>query len=314
MKANLAVSATSFVFGFLLLANCRTTHAQNLFAANFNNNTVEEFDSSGVGTVFAKAESPPALAFDSSGNLYVANLGSEEPDTIEEFSSSGGILSSNGTVFAAGLSGPNGLAFDSAGNLYVADYGNRTIVEFNTNGVGTVVASSGLNDPSGLAFDGSGNLYAANIVTSTIEEFSSSGGVLSSNGTVFASSGLSGPQGLAFDKNGNLYVANYANDTIEEFSPSGGVLSSNGTVFASSGVNHPTGLAFDSAGNLYVANTGNNTIEEFNSSGVGTVFASGLDNPRSLAFQPVPEPSTWALLAMGSVALLVNLQRRRRSL
>ncbi|MGD1020925.1 MAG: hypothetical protein ABSA12_16580 [Verrucomicrobiia bacterium] len=64
-------------------------------------------------------------------------------------------------------------------------------------------------------------------------------------------------------------------------------------------------MAFDRPGNLlHTANLGSSTIEEFNSSGVGTVFASsGPDNPVSLAFQPVPEPSAWALVAGGLIAV-----------
>ena len=57
------------------------------------------------------------------------------------------------------------------------------------------------------------------------------------------------------------------------------------------------------------------TIEEFNSSGgVGTVFASTeLDMPVGLAFQPVPEPATWSLLAMGIGVVLGGRRLRRRS-
>ena len=144
----------------------------------------------------------------------------------------------------------------------------------------------------------------------TIEKFTSSG-----VGTLFAA-GLNDPRGLAlaFNTTGNLYAANYGNNTIEVFTSSGGVLSSNGTVFASTGLDDPTGLAIDNAGNLYVANEGNNTIEKFNSLGVGTVFASsGLSTPQCIAIQPVPEPATWAMLAMGSVALFGGLRLRRRS-
>jgi DNA-binding beta-propeller fold protein YncE len=113
---------------------------------------------------------------------------------------------------------------------------------------------------------------------------------------------------LAFDKSGNLYVGNPGNNTVGEFNPSGV-----GTVFASSGLNNPQGMAFDNSGNLYVANGGNNTIEEFNSSGVGKVFASsGVNQPFGLAIQ-VPEPSTWAMVAMGIGTLLGGLRLPRRS-
>ena len=116
-----------------------------------------------------------------------------------------------------------------------------------------------------------------------------------------------------------LYVSNSNNDTIEKFT-SGGV----GSVFASSGLISPIGLAFDSAGNLYAANNGNNTIEKFTPGGVGSVFASsGLSSPLFLAFtndagvplglppqgvSVVPEPSTWALFALG-IAALPGLRR-----
>lgn len=72
-------------------------------------------------------------------------------------------------------------------------------------------------------------------------------------------------------------------------------------------------LAFDRAGNLYVANVANNTIAKFAPDGVGSVFVSaGLDDPFGLAFQPVPEPTTSALVLAG-VAVLgwTTLQRRR---
>ena len=54
-----------------------------LYAAYSHSDTIEKFDSSGNGTVFAHAgltnavlDQPLGLAFDSSGNLFVANFGS----------------------------------------------------------------------------------------------------------------------------------------------------------------------------------------------------------------------------------------------
>ena len=132
---------------------------------------------------------PGALAFDSSGNLFVANQGNS---TIEEFGSSG-----TGSVFATSASGvdnPYGLAVDSSGNVYVANYSNSSIEKFNPNGQGSTFTSTNLLlDPIGLAFDSTGNLYVANHGHGDILEFNSSG-----VGSLFAS-GLGNAVGIAID-------------------------------------------------------------------------------------------------------------------
>ncbi len=63
-------------------------------------------------------------------------------------------------------------------------------------------------------------------------------------------------------------------------------------------------LAFNNAGDLFVADGVANDIHEFTPSGVESTFASGLDNPVGLAFEPesVPEPSALGLLAVGVTA------------
>lgn len=196
----------------------------NLYVGNTGgglqgSDTIEEFDSSGNGSIFTSTglSYPTGLAFDSSGNLYASNIGN---NTIEEFNSSG-----TGSVFATAASGldlPEGLAFDSNGNLYVANY-NDTILKFSTNGVASVFAGSGLSNPRGLAFYG-GDLFVANAGNNTIEEFNSSG-----QGSIFTSTNLlSFPVGLAFDSSGDLYVANTFTGSVDEFNASG-----IGSVFAS---------------------------------------------------------------------------------
>jgi len=314
MKTGLSISSASFALSLLLLVAPGTSRAQNLFVSNYGNNTIEEFNPSGVGTVFASRNSvlggslinPTGLAFDSQGNLYVNNYAGP----IWKLNSSG-VGTEFGYTVVDVTEGLQGLAFDKNGNLYVSCDENLSIYEFTpSGGQGTIFATAyvtphtGYINPIGLAFDSSGNLFATSQYGgSTITEFNTNGvgGLFTYSGP-----GLNAVNGLAIDKNGNLYVSNYGNNTIEEFSTNGV-----GRVFASSGLDLPAGLAFDSAGNLYVANFGNNTIEEFNTNGVGTVFAnSGLDDPLYLAFQPVPEPSTWAMVLLGFGVVLGGLRFR----
>jgi hypothetical protein len=74
---------------------------------------------------------------------------------------------------------------------------------------------------------------------------------------------------------------------------------------------NPDGLAFNNAGDLFVADSSSGNIYEFTPDGVRNSFASGLEQPYGLAFEPVPEPSALGLLAVGATALLVC---RRRNL
>ena len=79
----------------------------DLYAANYNSNTIERFTPGGVASVFASTglSRPVGLAFDASGNLYAANY---HTSTIEQFTP-GGIAS----VFAStGLDQPTFLAFE----------------------------------------------------------------------------------------------------------------------------------------------------------------------------------------------------------
>jgi sugar lactone lactonase YvrE len=172
---------------------------------------------------------PVGVAFDSKGNLFVAN---EQNNTIQEFNPLG-----VGTLFVhSGLNAPTALAFDSAGNLYVANANANNIKKFNSSGVGTVFASSGVSSPTGMAFDSGGNLFVAD-QNGIIEKFNSSG-----VGTVFARLQLGiTPVCVAFDSTGVLFATTSA-DTIEKFNSAGA-----GTVFANSGLAVPNGLAFEPA-------------------------------------------------------------------
>lgn len=241
---------------------------------------IEKFDAvtgADLGRFVNTGLNPTGLAFDSAGNLYVANYSG---NTIMRFSRDG-----VGSAFAsAGLNMPTQMAFDSKGNLYVANYSN--IMKFTPGGVGSVFASTGLLTPWGLAVDSNDNVYAQNYPDRTILKFAPDG-----TASPFAA-GVSSLGGMAFDNAGNLYVTSSTGRYIEAYTPAG-----TGSVFASTGMNGPKGLAFDSAGNLYAANfTGGGSIVRFAPDGVGSQFATMSANPPVYFAVQVPEPTSLWLL------------------
>jgi sugar lactone lactonase YvrE len=305
MRPNVTMAATIAVLaGFLPTTNA---FADTFYVSlqNTGSGVIEQYTSGGASSVFAtlafgtpEGGTPQGMAFDSSGNLYVATAN----DTIVKFTPAG-----IGSVFAStGLSDPQGLAFDSSGNLYAANMGNSTIEKFTPSGSASVFANTGLDDPFDLAFDSSGNLYASNFANNTIEKFTPSGSasVFIANTSWNDQYGQSAPTGIAFDTSGDLYVANFNafNKVISEFTPTGVP-----SVFGNTGLDDPQGIAFDSSGNLFAVNFSGYTIEQFSPSGSGSLFVSiPRGQPPSfiaIAPSPVPEPSTWALLLFAGSAL-----------
>jgi sugar lactone lactonase YvrE len=315
--------------------------ADTLFVSYSNTaDTIEMYATGGISGentdegafTTTNVDTPNGVAFDSQGNLYVANT---VGNSITEFETDGTVI-----TFATGLSAPSGLAFDQYGTLYVANYGStgpdaESIVQITPGGTASIFAS-GLNGPNGLAFGSNGNLYVANEDNDSIDEVTPGGQV-----SLFASasgpdgvgfSALNQPLGLAFDSSGNLYVANWGTSVsnIEEFSPAGVP-----TTFATSGLANPYGIAFDSSGDLYVTNyshtggegNGYSTIEEFSSSGslLDTFNDNNMDlrdgafialenNDGVPVLDPIPEPSTCALFVLGAASFLgLSRLRRRRA-
>jgi|GEM_PF-713220 len=182
--------------------------------------------------------SPTGLAFDSGGNLWVANFGNS---TVVKYGAAQ--LMATGSpapsviirAIADSLLRPIALAFDSGGNLWVSnssDFSN-TIVEFTPaqlDSTGSPVPSvtisataASLSRPFGLAFDGSGSLWVTNFGNSTVVKFTSP--QLASTGSpapsvILSANALNGPSALAFDNGGNLWVVNTTAQTLVQFGTS----------------------------------------------------------------------------------------------
>lgn len=267
-----------------------TVTEPDLFVSDFGTGSIYDFAPNSSRTTFASGiRGPSGLAFDGSGNLFVATI---TDVSILKITPSG--VQSVFNSFAT----PENIIFDaSRTNLYEAQQGGNYIWKFipalGSNRV--IYAAVGVSNPvEGLAFDPSGNLFVSSPggTTNLIYKITPDGTV-----STFAS-GLNFPYGLATDSNGDLFEADQGSGKIYEFSPDG-VRSTFAT-----GLNKPFGLTFDPSGNLFEADLGSGKIYEFSPSGSRTTFATGLGQPTFLTFA-VPEPSGFVLALFGFCGLLI---------
>ncbi len=274
----------------------------DLWVANYSANSVVEFaprqltTGSPTPTVTISSgpsdslEGPDGLAFDRSGDLWVANYDEVTgADSLVEFAPrqlATGAPVPRATIspdLSYSLDEPEGLAFDSSGDLWVANYGGNSLVEFARRQLATgsptpaATISSGpsdsLDEPQGLAFDSVGDLWVANDNSDTVVELKPRQLVTGSpTPAVTVSSALpgslDGPADLAFDSAGDLWVANYNSDTVVEYSPgrlATGPEVPNATISSgpSNSLDGPDGLAFEPSGDLWVVNFNNNTAVEY---------------------------------------------------
>jgi len=242
--------------------------------------------SDGTGTA-AQFKSPYGLAFDGSGNLFVADTGNV---VIRKISPAGVVTTVAGTAGTPGntplFDGPSAVAVDGAGNVYVVDSSNCTIRKVTTSGLvttlagtaGVVGSANGVGtaaqflSPIGVAVDNLGNVYVAD--NDAVRVISTSGAVsdfagapaYGHNDGTGAAAQFEGPMGLAVDASGTLYVADNQNNRIRMITPDGVV-----TTLAGS-IDSPAGLALDRKGNIYVS-TGDSTICKVTAAGVVTTLA-----------------------------------------
>jgi len=205
---------------------------------------------------------PAGLAFDSSGNLYIAETNAARVRKVDTNGiittvaggNPGGFSGDGGPATKAALAAPRGIAVDRSGNLYIADWSNNrirmvtastgiisTIAGSNTTGYsgdGGPASQATISGPFGMAVDSSGNLYftdngsairkisLSGIITTVAG--SNQGGFAGDNGPATKAE-LSGPQGVAVDASGNLYIADWGNQRIRYVNSSGIITTIAGT-------------------------------------------------------------------------------------
>ena len=232
--------------------------AGNLYLSDTDHNSVRKVDSKGIITTVAGTGTagfggdgaaatsallnlPYGLAADSSGALYVADLGNNRvrrigPDgVISTVAGTGtaGSAGDGGPATDAQLMAPRNLVVDASGNLYISEFeghrvrkvSNGQIVTVAGTGVagfrgdgGTAVAAQ-LDFPAGLALDQTGDLYIADSENQRIRKVLPNGIISTALGGS-PSIALYTPLGVAVDASGDILVGD-ASYTVRAYTPAG---------------------------------------------------------------------------------------------
>lgn len=238
--------------------------AGNLYIADSGNHVIRRVSTGGTITTYAgnglsgysgdggaatsaRLNSPASIAFDSSGNGYIADRGNHvvrrvsAGGTITTFAGTGlaGFLGDGGAATSARLDTPYGVVVDTAGAVFIADTFNDRIRKV-TGGVITTVAGGGAT--STCSFSGPATSVA-----------------------------LAGPRRLAVGPTNHVYIADFDNhcvrvlngSTISRVTGNGGAgyTGDNGPA-SSATVNLPAAVAVSSAGDLYIADNANNVTRK----------------------------------------------------
>lgn len=244
---------------------------------------------------------PSGLAFDSPGNLLIADAGNGRIRRVDRLGvittvagggTASGSAADGGPATNASLNAPQGIAVDSRGNMYIAEALSGRVRVVNPLGVISTLGFSFLF-PAGVALDSAGNLYVTQQALGIARR---DGGVvrISPEGQLssFASS-LIRPAGLAPDNSGRVFITDPFDHLLYRSSQGNNQIiagtqlvpgfTGDGGPASAALLSSATGLALDPLGNLYVADSGNARVRKI----AGAVCAG------------VPEPSLTKTLQPG---------------
>lgn len=230
---------------------------------------------------------PSAIALDSAGNLFIAEVNNDrvrrvdaQTGIITTVAGNGvnGFAGDGGPATSASLYYPYGVAVDSQGNLFIADLNNERVRRVDA-ATGTITTVAG-NGTAGFSGDGGSATSAM----------------------------LNMPAGLALDSAGNLFIADQGNGSIRRLDAVTGMIttvagtgvptvwpnfSPDGGLATATTLYYPTDVWVDSSGNLLIAEPGSNRIRRVDA---GTGIMSTSAGNGSAGFSGDGGPATSAML------------------
>jgi hypothetical protein len=222
----------------------------NIFVADRGNNMIRKITPAGVVSTFAGSgtagytdgtgtaatfNTPSGVAFDASGNLYVADYGN---NLIRKITSAGVVTTvagsravgyANGQGIVANFNKPTSIALDATGNIYVTEPYNNAIRKITpdymvTTFVGGPAATAFVGSPIAISIDATGNMFIADFNGRILKI--SAGKILTvlagKSGTTGSTDGEGGnasfnnPQGIVSGASGNIYIADFGNNLIRK--------------------------------------------------------------------------------------------------
>jgi len=297
----------------------------NLLVADTGNNRIRSIDGAGIiatsagngsqsfcgdgdAAVTACLGGPFGIAFESGGDLLIAD---RENHRIRRIDAASGIISTvagngapgfcgdGGPATSACLNFPSAIAINADGNLFIADTPNHRVRQVDAQtGIITTVAGNGrpgfcgdggpgvdgcLTNPKGVAVDAGGNLFIADSDNNRIRRLDAATAIISTSagggphsfcgdGGPATSACLSQPIGLALDTNGNLFIADFYNARVRRVDGATGIISSFDEIVQA------VALATDGDGNLFFGDFTRSRVKRLDpaSGRVTTVAGSGI--------------------------------------
>jgi trimeric autotransporter adhesin len=259
----------------------------------------------------ADMKQPSDVAFDTAGNLYIAdseNHRIRKVDTngiITKFAGDGsrGFSGDGGDSLRAKMDSPTGIAIDANGVLYIADSDNNRIrkvasnimTTYAGNGAGTFAGDGGAAIAAGLSpeqvtIGPNGSVLIADTWNHRIRRVNVTGNIstiagaprFSGDGGPASQAALNWPVGVTISGSAEIIVTDYLNNRVRKVAPSGTITTIAGTTTAGAGgdggpatsaqLNLPADVAVKADGTIFVADSANNKVRKISSGGTITTY------------------------------------------
>jgi hypothetical protein len=310
--------SVAFAAAALLAASLARADQDEIYVSDLYGNSISEYSLSGT-----PASKKPLISGSELGDPFgMAMMGNDllvsnyATDSISEYNATTGAPIDLTFITGDGLNQPADILLDGD-DLYVANIGgsytpnNGSVEEFNVltgKMVGTKPLITGLDYSEYMAVSGN-DLYVSS--WNAVYEYNATTGAMVGTKPLVTGDNI---RGLAINGN-DLYVVDSVVGTVTVYNATSGHEIGNKPLIG--GLCDPRQIVYFN-GDLYVSDVGNNTITEYNAATGKEVGCSPLisctDNPYNFIIAdpstpaPVPEPTTWALLAAGMLVLYARLR------